>query len=139
MLSLQVLDPALAFLVATLARDQRIAEALCRISTSAFSSSAAAQSNDDETIYDEPTCDVLSVLRQMLGRSWAGEEIGKKDQKGLSKSDARTVSVLGKSEHFAADLASAAPHYSRGRRSGEAHRGRLAAREISSADCLASP
>lgn len=91
-LTAQVLDPALAFLVAILARDQRIAEALCRISTSAFGASAQNTSMDDEAIYDEPTCDVLSVLGAMLSRSWAGEEIGLKEVKGLSKGDVRTVS-----------------------------------------------
>lgn len=88
---LQVLDPALAFLVATLARDQRIAEALCRISSTAF---GVVKSVNDDAVYDEPICDVLSVLGTMLGRSWAGEEIGKKDVKGLSKGDARTVSLV---------------------------------------------
>lgn len=34
---------------------------------------------------------MLSVLGAMLSRSWAGEEIGAKEVKGLSKGDVRTV------------------------------------------------
>lgn len=86
---MQALDPALAFLVATLARDQRIAEPLLRVTTSTFSKVAQGE----DAIFEEPTCDVLVVLSRMLALPWTGEEIGGAvPAKGFSKQDVRVVS-----------------------------------------------
>lgn len=82
---------SLALLIANLVRDQRIAEGLCRIPASKFSHGPDPIRSDD--IYDEHVSDVLAVLGRVLGRNWAGEELGI-DAKSLSKSDGRTVSEL---------------------------------------------
>ena len=83
----QVLDTALAFLIAFLVRDQRLAEPLLRVTAEAFSAGA----QDEDAIFNEPTCDVLEILVALLGRSWSGEVIGA-EAKGMSKADARVVS-----------------------------------------------
>lgn len=89
----QVLDSSLAFLVAFLVRDQRLAEPLLRVATDAFSTNA----QDEEAVFNEPTCDVLEILVALLGRSWTGEVIGA-GGKGMSKADARVVSRLSHAE-----------------------------------------
>lgn len=85
----RVLDPSLAFLLATIVRDQRIAEALLRVTPSQFTSSQLA--SDD--VYEEQQSDLLEMLGGMLGRSWAGEVIGQA-AKGLSKTEARMMGRL---------------------------------------------
>ena len=67
-----------------------MAEALCRIPTSRFNGKEQLRSDE---IYEEPMSDMLVVLVSMMGKSWAGEEIGG-EVKGLPKSDVRTVSIL---------------------------------------------
>ncbi|KAK4047128.1 hypothetical protein OIV83_005580 [Microbotryomycetes sp. JL201] len=89
----QILDSALAFLVVVLVRDQRIAEALCRISDSAF-----RPSSSPADAYETETSDLLSFFGAALERDWSRDEIGGGFAKGksLSKSDARYLASLRK-------------------------------------------
>ncbi|KAM0791555.1 hypothetical protein ACM66B_006002 [Microbotryomycetes sp. NB124-2] len=85
----RILDSALAFLVVLLVRDQRIAEALCRVSSSTFT-----PSDSQPDIYEQDISDLFSFLRAIVGRDWAAHEIGKSQAKSLSKTEARYLSSL---------------------------------------------
>ncbi|KAK4048271.1 hypothetical protein OIO90_005890 [Microbotryomycetes sp. JL221] len=86
----RVLDSALAFLIVLLARDQRITEALCRISTTAFS-----ETSSEVDAYEPEASDLLAFLRTSIQQPWSGEEIGAaRSSTGLSKAELRYLSSL---------------------------------------------
>lgn len=83
----RVLDPALAYLIATVGRDQRVAEALLLITPSQFDKSA-----EDDPL--EPKSDLIARLSEMLARPWAGEPVGAAGAKGLSKPETMAMRSL---------------------------------------------
>lgn len=78
-----MLDPALAFLIAMMVKDQRIGEPLVRLKVKNSKGGAVA------------TSEVLMSLAAILSKSWTGDEIGGSGvmPKGLSKTDARSVGL----------------------------------------------
>ncbi len=83
----KVLDWALAYLIATVVRDQRIAESLLKVTL-------AQVNQGSEGDLDEPhTSDVLEMISGMLGRSWAGQVI-EPAIKGLTKPEKLSVTSL---------------------------------------------
>lgn len=83
----KILDWALAYLIATVVRDQRIAEPLLKINLAQVN-----QGTEDDMIADQAS-DVLGMVSGMLGRSWAGEVI-EPATKGFSKPEKLTVTSL---------------------------------------------
>lgn len=83
----KILDWALAYLIATVVRDQRIAEPLLKVTVAQIDQASEAD------FLEEHTSDVLEMVSGMLGRSWAGEVI-EPAAKGLSKPERFSVTSL---------------------------------------------
>lgn len=83
----RILDWALAYLIATVVRDQRIAEPLLKVTL------AQVNQGSEGNLDEDHTSDVLEMISGMLGRSWAGQVI-EPTIKGLTKAEKLSVTTL---------------------------------------------
>ncbi|GAA5983772.1 hypothetical protein JCM10908_005919 [Rhodotorula pacifica] len=87
----RVLDTAIAITLALFVKDQRLVEPLFRISPSdvlragSSASAAAAHHDEDASTEDDERSDVLEVLKVLLEREWAADEIGEAVAEGSTK------------------------------------------------------
>lgn len=83
----KILDWALAYLIAVVVRDQRIAEPLLKVTL------AQVNQGSEGDILEQPASDLLDMVTGMLGRSWAGQVL-EPATKGLSKPEKLSVTGL---------------------------------------------